>query len=107
MRFLFTFNRRPPPAPQGVFRGAEIQQIYPISLASGAATHVAEWPSTFTAGNGALWVVAYNRRERPARLARVAPNGRQTTSLRVGKTLSLSAVAAGGGATWVAVSAAG
>ena len=77
----------------------------------GEAFHVGETPSSLAVGNGGLWAVvgafAYNRRFRPARLVRVNPAGGQTTPLRVGRNLSLAAIAVGGGATWVAVSAAG
>lgn len=90
-----------------LIEGSEIQQIDPTSLQAGVALHVAEGPALLTAGNGALWVLAYDRNGRLARLVRVSRDGRQTTPLRVGKSLSLSAVAAGGGATWVAVSPAG
>ena len=85
-----------------LIQGSEIQQINPISLAAGNAFHVAGGPSSLAAGNGALWVVAYN-----GSLTRVAPDGGETTRLHVGKKSSVSAVAAGGGSTWVAVSAAG
>jgi len=90
-----------------LIEGSEIQQINPITFETGDAFHVAVLPVSLAVGNGALWATAYDRNYRPARLSRVALNGRQTTSLRVGRSLSLSAVATGGGATWVAVSAAG
>jgi DNA-binding SARP family transcriptional activator/streptogramin lyase len=90
-----------------LIEGSEIQQINPTTLEAGEAFHVAEAPALLAAGDGALWAVAYNRRYRLARLMRLTPDGRQTTPLRLGKKLSLAAVAAGGGATWVAVNAAG
>jgi DNA-binding SARP family transcriptional activator len=85
-----------------VIQGSEIEQINPVSLAAGTAFHVPGRPSSLAAGNGSLWAVAYN-----GSLTRVALENGETTALRVGKKLSLSAVAAGAGATWVAVSATG
>jgi DNA-binding SARP family transcriptional activator/streptogramin lyase len=90
-----------------LIEGSEIQQIDPTSLQAGVALHVAQGPALLTAGNSALWALAYDRNYRLARLVRVSPDGRQTTPLRVGRSLNLSAVAAGGGATWVAVSPTG
>jgi hypothetical protein len=90
-----------------LIEGSEVQQIHPRTLSAGYAFPVANHPSSLAAGKTALWVIAYNRKYRPSRLVRVAPNGRQTTPLRVGESLSMSAVATGGSAAWVAVSPAG
>jgi DNA-binding beta-propeller fold protein YncE len=82
--------------------GSEIVQINPTSLAAANAFHVAGGPSSLAAGNGALWAIAYD-----GSLTRVALDGGENTPLHVGKESSLSDVAAGEGATWVAVSATG
>jgi DNA-binding SARP family transcriptional activator/streptogramin lyase len=89
-----------------LIEGSEIQQINPISLAAGNVFQAGA-PWALAARDGALWVVAYDRTGHPARLTRFAPHGGRSTLLHVGKGLSLSAVATGRGATWVAVSAAG
>jgi DNA-binding SARP family transcriptional activator/streptogramin lyase len=89
----------------------EIQQIDPITLARGDAEPAGSQPASLAAGGGALWAADFF----DGRLTRLAADGGRTTSLRVGKNLgavkngppgasNLSAVAVGGGATWVAVS---
>jgi DNA-binding SARP family transcriptional activator len=80
--------------------GGQIPQIDPTSLGAVGVVSVAA-PDSLAAGNGAaLWVLTYRDR-----LLRLGPGGGVTASLRFGK--GLSAVAAGAGATWVAVSATG
>jgi YVTN family beta-propeller protein len=80
--------------------GSQIQPIDPTGLVAGNPIHVAGRPSSLAAGDGALWTVGGD-----GNLTRVAPGGGETTPLRVGRSSSLSDVAAGGGAVWVAVSA--
>jgi YVTN family beta-propeller protein len=82
--------------------GPDIVSIDPTSLTSQGALQVKGGPSALAAGNGALWAVAYN-----GTLTRVVADGGEGAPLQVGRPHSLSAVAAGGGATWVAVSATG
>jgi DNA-binding SARP family transcriptional activator/streptogramin lyase len=89
----------------------EIQQIDPITLAPRERKPGGSQPASLAAGGGALWAADFF----DGRLTRLAADGGRTTSLRVGKNLgadkngppsasNLSAVAVGGGATWVAVS---
>jgi DNA-binding SARP family transcriptional activator len=82
--------------------GPDVLQIDPSSLGAGGAFPVAGGPSSLAPGDGALWVVTYG-----GKLIRLGPKGGETPALRVGAKLSLSGVAAGEGATWVAVSATG
>jgi len=82
--------------------GPDIVSIDPNSLTTPGALQVKGGPSALAAGNGALWAVAYN-----GTLTRVVAAGGESTPLQVGRPHSLAAVAAGGGATWVAVSATG
>ena len=78
----------------------KIQQIDPITLALGDTMSVAGgYPTSLEAGNGALWAPGSD-----GNLTRFGSQG-GATALRIGKWLS--AVAAGGGATWAAVSATG
>jgi DNA-binding SARP family transcriptional activator len=92
--------------------GSEVVPFNPNTLTAGSPSHVALAPSSIAVGNGAVWAAAYlynvsTQSYWPARLARVNRNGGETTPLRVSKSLSLAAVAVGGRATWVAVSATG
>jgi DNA-binding SARP family transcriptional activator/streptogramin lyase len=90
----------------------EIQRIDPITLEQRdvESTGSRSQPASLAAGDGALWVVDFLN----GKLTRLAPGSGRTASVRVGKNLprarlpssnNLSAVAVGGGATWVAVSA--
>jgi DNA-binding SARP family transcriptional activator len=81
--------------------GPAIVQFYPSSLTPGTAIPVKGGASALAAGDGTLWAVT-----RSGSLVRVAPGG-ETTRLHIGRQNSLSDVATGGGATWVAVSATG
>ena len=82
-----------------ILGGQEVRPIDPVTLAIvGDAVKVAGSPTSLAAGNGALWAVGTH-----GHLTRFGSDGRVEASLRVGR--SLSAVAAGGGATWTAVSA--
>jgi DNA-binding SARP family transcriptional activator len=89
----------------------EIQQIDPITLVPREVKPAGSQPASLAAGGGALWAADFF----DGRLTRLGADGGRTTSLRVGKNLgavkngppgasNLSAVAVGGGATWVAVS---
>jgi hypothetical protein len=82
--------------------GPDVVQIYPTSLTPGKAIPVKGGALALAAGDGTLWAVTHS-----GSLVRVAPGGGETTRLHVGRRNSLSDVAAGGGATWVAVSATG
>jgi DNA-binding SARP family transcriptional activator/streptogramin lyase len=82
--------------------GPAVVQIDPISLAVRNAIVVKGGPTALAAGNGALWAVKYN-----GSLTRVPTDGGETAPLHVAKKSTLSDVAAGGGAIWVAVSAMG
>ena len=90
----------------------KILRIDPITLeqrdveSTGRGTQ----PASLAAGDGALWAVDFF----DGKLTRLTPGRGRTGSVRVGKNLAagrlpssnnLSAVAVGGGATWVAVSA--
>jgi DNA-binding SARP family transcriptional activator len=79
--------------------GGTIQQIDPISLTPGEPVNIPE-PTSLAVGNGALWAL-----DSGGNLSRVGLGGEVTGTLHLGK--GLSAVAAGDGATWVAVSATG
>lgn len=82
--------------------GSDIVQVDPTNLGAGRVFPVAGGPSSLAAGDGALWATSYN-----GKVTRVASDGGETRPLRVGATQSLADVAAGRGATWVAVSATG
>jgi hypothetical protein len=90
----------------------KILRIDPITLeqrdeeSTGRGTQ----PASLAAGDGALWAVDFF----DGKLTRLIPGRGRTGSVRVGENLeagrlpssnNLSAVAVGGGATWVAVSA--
>jgi DNA-binding SARP family transcriptional activator len=77
--------------------GTELHQIDPITLNGEQVVQAGEGPASLGADSQALWAVHF----RNGNLTRVTPDGR--SSLHVGR--SLSAVATGGGFTWVAVSA--
>jgi len=77
-------------------------QVDPTNLGAGGVFPVAGGPSSLAAGDGALWATSYN-----GKVTRVASDGGETRPLQVGATQSLADVAAGRGATWVAVSATG
>ena len=90
----------------------EIQRIDPITLKPREVESTGRrgQPASLAAGDGALWVVDFKN----GKLTRLTPGSGRTASVRVGMNLSLgrlpssnnlSAVAVGGGATWVAVSA--
>jgi DNA-binding SARP family transcriptional activator len=79
--------------------GGVIQQIDPISLTPGERVGI-PGPTSLATGNGALWALSSG-----VNLSRFEPGGEVTGRLHLGK--GLSAVAAGDGATWVAVSATG
>jgi DNA-binding SARP family transcriptional activator len=79
--------------------GGTIQQIDPISLAPGDRVGMLG-PTSLAVGNGALWAL-----DSRGNLSRFGPGVEVTGTLHLGK--GLSAVAAGDGAIWVAVSAAG
>ena len=90
----------------------EIQRIDPITLKPREveSTGRRDQPASLAAGDGALWVVDFSN----GKLTRLTPGSGRTASVRVGMNLSLgrlpssnnlSAVAVGGGSTWVAVSA--
>ena len=109
----FAFARAPVYARGSVWLIAdnEIHQIDPITLAPRDVKPAGSQPASLAAGSGALWAADFF----DGRLTRLAAEGGRTTSLRVGKNLeadknfphgasNLSAVAVGGGATWVAVS---
>jgi DNA-binding SARP family transcriptional activator/streptogramin lyase len=79
----------------------QLQEIDPTTLGVEATADVpSRSPLSLAAGNGALWVL-----DSRGTLTRFGLDGSDTASLRVGK--GSAAVAAGGGATWVAVSATG
>jgi DNA-binding SARP family transcriptional activator/streptogramin lyase len=78
---------------------AQIEQIDPVSLATVAAVTEVKDPSALAAGRGFLWAA-----DGHGNLSRVDESGAVTSTLHVGS--SLSAVATGAGATWVAVTAA-
>jgi hypothetical protein len=81
-----------------------IHPIDPTSLSVGNAVKLAGgpqgYPVVLAAGEGAVWAVGFD-----GNLARLGPDGRVTAPLHVGR--HVSAVAAGGGAIWAAVSATG
>ena len=90
----------------------EVQRIDPITLEQRdvESTGRGSQPASLAAGDGALWAVDFI----DGKLTRLTPGRGRTGSVRVGMNLSagrlpssnnLSAVAVGGGATWVAVSA--
>jgi DNA-binding SARP family transcriptional activator len=81
--------------------GPDVVQFYPTSLTPGKAIPVKGRASALAAEDGTLWAVTGS-----GSLVRVAPDG-ETTRLHIGRQNSLSDVATGGGATWVAVSATG
>ena len=77
----------------------EIQEIDPTTLGVDDAEAVASgYPLALAAGNGALWAL-----DSHGNLTRLTPGQGPATSLHLGR--GISAVAAGAGATWVAVSA--
>lgn len=79
----------------------EVQRIDPTTLGLEDTIQLkATYPRALAAGNGALWALGDD-----GNLSRLIPGRGVTASLRLGK--GASAVAAGDGATWVAVSAAG
>jgi DNA-binding SARP family transcriptional activator/streptogramin lyase len=79
----------------------EVQEIDPTTLGIVDTVQLKTgYPVALAAGTGAVWALAHG-----GRLLRITHNRRVTASLDVGKRVT--AVAAGGGATWVAVSAAG
>jgi DNA-binding SARP family transcriptional activator len=80
--------------------GFEIRPVDTVTLGIGDTVKVRGDPTSLAVGNGTLWAVGNH-----GHLTRFGSDGRVEASLQVGK--SLSAVAAGGGATWVAVSANG
>ena len=81
--------------------GLEIQKIDPGSLSgSPLAVPAGLRPKALAWGSGALWSTGYG-----GRLTRLNTRGRPARYVYVGG--NLTAVAAGGGATWVAVSAPG
>jgi DNA-binding SARP family transcriptional activator len=82
--------------------GPAIVEIDPGSLGAGSAFPVKPGGNSLAMGDGALWATTYN-----GKVTRVTLDGKETPLLKVGGELSLSAVAAGGDATWVAVSATG
>jgi DNA-binding SARP family transcriptional activator len=82
--------------------GPAVVQYYPTSLTPGKAIPVNGEALALAAGDGTLWAVTHS-----GSLVRVAPGGGEAAPLQVGRQNSLSDVAAGGGATWVAVSATG
>ncbi len=79
--------------------GNQIHQLDPVSLGT---LNVVNIPGAWSlaVGNGAVWAVDFG-----GNLTRLDPSGKTAAGLHVGK--SLSAVAAGDGAIWVAVSSAG
>jgi hypothetical protein len=83
--------------------GPGIVQIYPTSLTAGKTIFVKGGASALAGeADGTLWAATYN-----GSLLRIDRGGGGTTRLPVGRKNSLSDVAAGEGATWVAVSAKG
>ena len=80
--------------------GTEIHQIDPSTLDTQDVVPAGANPASLAADDGALWVVDFFDGD----LTRVLPGHRRHTSVHIGK--SLSAVATGGGFTWVAVNAA-
>ncbi|HJQ49434.1 MAG TPA: AfsR/SARP family transcriptional regulator [Gaiellaceae bacterium] len=79
----------------------QLQKIDPTTLGvDGTASVPSGYPVSLAAGNGALWAL-----DSRGNLTRFTPDGSVTASLHVGK--GSSTVAAGGGATWVAVTATG
>ena len=77
----------------------QLQEIDPTTLGVDATTHVPSgYPVSLAAGDGALWAL-----DSHGNLTRFTPDGSVTASLHVGR--GSSTVAAGGGATWVAVTA--
>jgi len=79
--------------------GTELHQIDPTTLNTEHVVQAGEGPASLGADSQALWAVHFFN----GNLTRVTPDGRGQASLHVGK--SLSAVATGGGFTWVAVNA--
>jgi DNA-binding SARP family transcriptional activator/streptogramin lyase len=77
--------------------GDEVHEIDPITLDTKDVVPAGANPASLAADSVALWAVDF----RDGDLTRVALGGRRHTSVHVGK--SLSAVATGGGFTWVAV----
>jgi hypothetical protein len=82
--------------------GPDIVQFFPTSLTPGRAIPVTGTATALAAGADTLWAVTYS-----GSLVRVPLSGGDTIRLPVGRQNSLSGVAVGGGATWVAVSAKG
>lgn len=84
--------------------GKAIHQVDPTSLAVGDPVNgtggARGFPVALAVGDAALWTLSSD-----GNLTRFGADGRSGAPLQVGK--SLSAGAAGGGATWVAVSATG
>lgn len=79
----------------------EVQDIDPTTLGVVDAVQLkAGYPKSLAAGNGAIWALAQG-----GSLSRLTSGAGVTATLQIGK--GTSAVAAGGGATWVAVRAAG
>jgi len=91
-----------------VIVGEAVRQVERFTLSVGDPVNIAaargEFPVALAAGNAALWVLSSDSNS-DGNLRRLVAGGRVSAPLRVGK--NLSAVAAGGGATWVAVSATG
>ena len=82
--------------------GGKIQQVDPTTVEPGDTMSVAAGRATsLTAGNGALWALGSE-----GALTQFSLDGGTRSSLQVDGS-GLSAVAAGAGATWVAVSAPG
>jgi hypothetical protein len=77
--------------------GGDIRPINPASLAFEDTLNVPGSATSLAVGNGALWAV-----DPGGHLKRFGTDGAIQASVAVGK--GLSAVAAGEGATWVAVS---
>jgi YVTN family beta-propeller protein len=82
--------------------GPDVVQFYPTSLTPGKAIPVKGSTTALAAGNDTLWAVTHD-----GSLVRLPLGGGDTIRLPVGRQNSLSDVAAGAGATWVAVSARG
>ena len=77
----------------------QVLQIDPTSLSARALTLPKGWqPKALAGGNGALWVTGFG-----GRLTRLPLDDQPADYLYIGA--NVSGVAAGGGATWVAVSA--
>ena len=79
--------------------GSEVHMLDPLSLSTNEVTTLRAFPVSIAAGNNAVWAIDFG-----GNLSRLEQGGLIGSTLHVGK--GVSAVAAGDGAIWAAVSAA-